>query len=368
MSPPMNPASTRPVNFSAGPAILPPEVLEEASRGVVALPEVGLSILEISHRSKPFEAILADAHARLRRLLGVPDTHDIIFLQGGARGQFAQLPLNFLRAGEWAAYVDTGVWAKGAWEEAVRLGDARVVASGEASRYTELPDLSGLRLEGPLAYVHTTSNNTIFGTEWLDLPDFGARRHVSDMSSDFLSRPVDVSRFACIYAGAQKNAGPAGVTIVILDRAWMAEAREDIPLIWRYETQSKQDSMYNTPPCFAIYVVGLVAKWLEERGGLAWMERENEAKAALVYDAIARRPDVYRAVVPRPEHRSRMNLTFRLPTEDHEKRFVKEAEAAGLSGLKGHRSVGGLRASLYNAMPRSGVERLVDFMDRFSVG
>ena len=358
--------SHRPVNFAAGPAILAPEVLSAAARGVEALPDLGLSILEISHRWPTFDAIIGDARDRLRRLLGVPETHDILFLQGGARAQFAQVPLSFLRPGQQASYVLTGAWSKYALKEAGVLGQASVLATGEDGNFSELPSLADAALPPDTAYVHTTSNNTIFGTQWQELPDFGGARHVCDMSSDILSRPIDVGRFGLVYAGAQKNLGPAGVTLVIIDKAWMAEARDDIPSIWQYRVQAAKDSMFNTPPCFAIYVCGLAARWLEELGGVPAIQARNEQKAAMVYELIDASGGFYRGHVARAEHRSRMNVTWRTADPELEPRFVKEAEAEGLKGLKGHRSVGGLRASIYNAMPVEGVERLVDFMQRFA--
>ncbi|MCB9728646.1 MAG: 3-phosphoserine/phosphohydroxythreonine transaminase [Deltaproteobacteria bacterium] len=358
--------SARPINFSPGPAILPLSVLEEAARGLVALEGLGLSILEISHRSPTFEAILAEARDGLRRLLDVPDSHEILFLQGGARGQFAQIPLNFLIPGSRAAIVVTGVWGEGAFEEAQRLGDAFVLATGAESRYAVLPDLSEVSVPEGTAYVHTTSNNTVVGSQWHPMPDFGPVPHISDMSSDILSRPIDVSRYALIYAGAQKNMGPSGLTVVIIDRRFMAAGRSDIPEIWQYRAQAAKDSMLNTPPTFAIYVLGLVTRWLEERGGVAAMAQENAAKAAAVYGAIEASGGFYRPAVTMPDHRSQMNVTFRIADEALEKRFVAEAEAAGLVGLKGHRIVGGLRASLYNAMPLAGAQRLAAFMDEFA--
>lgn len=357
---------SRPVNFSAGPAILPPAVLEQASRDVLALDDVGLSILEISHRSPSFEAVLAEARERITRLLAIPDTHDVLFLQGGARAQFAQVPLNFLRHEQCAAYVDTGVWSRGAVEEAQRVGSATVLASGEASGYSALPEVLTGDLGDATAYVHTTSNNTIYGTQWQTLPQFGPHRHVCDMSSDIFSRPVDVGAFGLIYAGAQKNAGPAGVTLVIAEKEWMAQAREDIPTIWRYETQAKKGSTYNTPPVFPIYVVGLVARWLEQQGGIAAAVMRNEAKADLLYDTMARSGGTYTPTVSDPTHRSRMNVTWRISDQALEPVFVSEAAAAGLSGLKGHRLVGGIRASIYNAMPMDGCERLAAFMEDFA--
>ncbi len=358
----------RTINFSPGPSIVHPTVLTEAAAALSGLPEVhGLSIVEISHRLPFFEKVVADTEAALRRLLSVPDTHVILFLQGGARGQFAQVPLNWLVPGTHAAYIDTGVWARAAYDDAVTLGDARIVATGKDSGYTALPDLSTLALAPGCAYVHTTSNNTIYGTQYpLDgrWPDFGDVPHVCDMSSDILSRPLDVSKFKLIYAGAQKNAGISGVTLCILERQWMEQARKDIPSIWQYRVQHANDSMYNTPPTFAIYVTLLTCRWLESLGGLPAVAAINERKAQLLYAAIDGSDGFYRGMV-RPSDRSRMNVTFRLANEDLEKRFVAACEAAGLHHLKGHRKAGGIRASIYNAMPLEGVERLVDFMQDF---
>ncbi|TNF35886.1 MAG: 3-phosphoserine/phosphohydroxythreonine transaminase [Deltaproteobacteria bacterium] len=357
--------ATRPVNFSPGPAILAPPVLEQAARAVVALDGVGLSILEISHRSATFEKILADARDGIRRLMGVPDTHEILFLQGGARGQFAQLALNFLKPGVAGAYVDTGAWSRYALEEAGTLGETYALASSKEQGYTVLPPLAGLAPRAGTGFVHTTSNNTIYGTQWQDLPDFGDVPHICDMSSDIMSRPVDVSRFKMIYAGAQKNAGPSGVTLVIIDRDFMESARKDIPKIWQYRIQAKKGSMFNTPPTFAIYAVGLVTQWLEAQGGVPGITAVNEKKARLLYDAIDGSDGYYKANVAAWEHRSRMNVTWRLTSEELEKTFIAEAGAAGLSSLKGHRDAGGLRASLYNQLPLEGVERLVEFMQAF---
>lgn len=357
---------TRPVNFSPGPAIVAPEVLEQAASALMGVPEVqGLSVVEISHRLPWFEGVVAETRDRLRRLMGIPDTHAILFLQGGARGQFAQVPLNWLRPGTVGAYIDTGVWSKAAIDEARTLGEVQVIASGESEGYRRLPALEGVALPERTAYVHTTSNNTIYGTQWPELPDFGAVPHVVDISSDILARPIDVSRFALLYAGAQKNAGVSGVTIAIIDKAWMAAAREDIPAIWQYRVQDAHDSMFNTPPTFAIYVTLCVCRWLEELGGVAAMAARNEEKARIVYAAIDGSDGFYRGVVTEPRHRSRMNATFRLPSEALEKTFVAEAEAAGLHHLKGHRKAGGIRASLYNALPVEGAERLAEFMRDF---
>lgn len=357
--------SERPINFSAGPAILDPSVLLQASKDVVALEGLGLSILEISHRSPSFDAIMVATKSRIRRLLAIPETHELLFLQGGARCQFAQIPLNFLNPGQQAAYVTSGRWAKGAIDEANTLGEAFELATSADAQFTELPTLPTEELPASCAYAHTTSNNTIYGTQWQDLPDFGSTRHVCDMSSDIFSRPIDVSRFGLIYAGAQKNAGPAGVTLVIVEKAWIDEGRRDIPVIWQYRTQAAKGSMYNTPPVFAIYCVGLVAKWLEDLGGLNVIANRNERKASLIYDTIASSDGFYQANVADPSHRSRMNVAWRLADASLEPLFVAQAAEAGLSGLKGHSSVGGVRASIYNAMPEEGVAKLVAFMDDF---
>jgi len=357
--------SNRPVNFSAGPAILDQSVLAQASKDILALDGLGLSVLEISHRSPTYDKIITETYACLRRLMNIPDTHELLFLQGGARGQFAQIPLNFLGGDKRAAYVDTGKWSKGAIEEAAIAGNSFVMASSEDQNYSCLPELPSEITGGPCEYVHTTSNNTIYGTQWRNLPDFGDTRHVCDMSSDIMSRPVDISRFSLIYAGAQKNAGPAGVTLVIVEKAWMETGRSDIPVIWQYRTQANKQSMYNTPPAFAIYCVGLVAKWLEGLGGVEAITETNERKAGHLYGAMESSNGFYRPTVTDPSHRSLMNVTWRLANPELEPVFVAQAAEEGLSGLKGHRSAGGIRASIYNAMPESGVERLVDFMAKF---
>lgn len=361
----------RPFNFSPGPSIVPPEVIEGAIAALQGVPEMlGLSIVEVSHRLPWFEGIVAQTEQALRELLAIPDSYAVLLLQGGARQQFAQVPMSWLTPGKVAAYVDTGVWARAAYDDAVTLGDARIVASGEASGYTALPDLGAVTWPENLAYVHTTSNNTIYGTQWGvpgqagNWPDFGEVPHVCDMSSDILARPLDISKFKMIYAGAQKNAGISGVTILIIERDFMEAGRKDIPSIWQYRVQEKNQSMYNTPPTLAIYTTLLTCRWLAERGGVAGAMARNEEKAGLLYAALDGSDGFYRGNV-RASDRSRMNVTFRLPSEALEKRFLAEGEAAGLHHLKGHRKAGGIRASLYNAMPKAGVEALVAFMDEF---
>ena len=355
-------------NFSAGPAVLPEEVLLEARENLLSLGSTGIGILEISHRSKEFEAILGETEADLRSLLGLPDAFKILFLSGGATLQFSMVPMNLLAAGRTADYVITGEWSKKALIEAQRVGQTHVAASTEGEQFRRIPRADELHLSESPAYVHTTSNNTIWGTQWQEEPEVKGRPLVCDMSSDFLSRPVDTERYSLIYAGAQKNAGPAGVTVVllredvlVLDKA----AQAKLPILMNYRTHLENRSLYNTPPVFAIYVVHLVLRWLKKQGGLVAMQRHNEDKARLIYDAIDAAPGFYRGHAA-ADCRSRMNLTFRLPSEELTDRFVKEAKAQGMDGLKGHRSVGGLRASVYNAFPIEGARALAGFMAEFA--
>ncbi len=353
-------------NFSAGPAVLPLPVLEQIQREMVALPGVGMSVLEISHRSKAFEAILGQADADLRALAGIPAGYKVLFLQGGASLQFSMVPMNLLGPGETADYIDTGSWAIKAIKEAQKVGTVHVAASTKSDNYTRIPAASELSLTSGAAYLHMTSNNTIEGTEFSALPDAGAAPLVSDTSSDMFSGPIDVARHALIYAGAQKNMGPAGLTLVIIREDLVARSagrKAAMPTMLNYAVHAENGSLYNTPPVFAVYVLGLVMKWLLERGGLRAMAEANAAKAARLYAEIDR-TGFYRGTA-QPADRSKMNVTFRLPSEELEKRFVADAAAAGLDGLKGHRSVGGIRASIYNAFPSEGVEALVAFMREF---
>ena len=353
-------------NFSAGPATLPVPVLEEMQRDLVALPGVGMSILEISHRSKAFEAILAETEADIRALAAIPSNYRVLFLPGGASLQFSMVPMNFLASSATADYIDGGSWAEKAIKEAKKVGTVNVAASTKGEGYTRIPGQAELKLTPGAAYVHMTSNNTIEGTEYKQLPDVGAAPLVADTSSDMFSRPLEVSRHALIYAGAQKNMGPAGVTIVIIRDDLVARSaarKSSLPTMMSYAVHAENTSLYNTPPTFAIYAVGLVMKWLAGQGGLAAIARINERKAGKLYAEIDH-TGFYRGTA-RKEHRSLMNITFRLPSEDLEKTFVKESTAAGLDGLKGHRSVGGIRASLYNAFPEAGVDELVNFMREF---
>ncbi len=355
--------ATRIYNFSAGPATLPLPVLEEVQRDLLTLPGVGMSVLEISHRSKPFDAILASAEADIRRLAGVPDNYKVLFLQGGASLQFSMVPMNLLTAGTTADYIMTGVWSQKALGEAKRVGATSVAATTEGDRFTRVPAQGDLKLTPGAAYVHMTSNNTIFGTEWSALPDVGDAPLVSDASSDIFSGPIDVAKHGLIYAGAQKNLGPSGVTLVIIREDLLARSASTLPSMLSYAVQAEGGSRYNTPPTFGIYMLGLVIKWILAQGGLAEMAKLNARKAGKLYAAIDG-GGFYRGTAQKAS-RSRMNVTFRLPSEELEKTFIQEATAAGFDGLKGHRSVGGIRASIYNAFPEAGIDGLVSFMQEF---
>lgn len=357
------PATTRIFNFSAGPAVMPLPVLEQAQRDLVALPGVGMSVLEISHRSKPFEDILAQAIADLRTLAGIDERYRILMLQGGASLQFSMVPMNLLGAGQAADYIDTGSWADKAATEARKVGTVNVTGSTKADKYTRVPAPRELTLTTGAAYVHITTNNTIEGTEWHSLPDVGDAPLVADASSDILSRPIDVNRFGLLYAGAQKNLGPSGVTLVIVRDDLLARSPDSLPVMLNYRVQAEHNSLYNTPPTFGIYLLGLTMKWLISQGGLPAIAAVNERRAAKLYAEIDR-TGFYHGTAAK-ESRSRMNVTFRLPSEELEKRFEQEATASGLDGLKGHRSVGGMRASIYNAFPEEGVDTLLEFMREF---
>jgi phosphoserine aminotransferase len=356
-------ATNRIFNFSAGPAVLPPEVLQEAQQNLLALPGVGMSILEISHRSKPFEDILAGAEADLRALAGIPGNYKVLFLQGGASLQFSMVPMNLLPAGGSADYIVTGSWSQKAVKEARRVGTVKIAATTEAENFTRIPKQQELTLDPNAAYLHYTTNNTIFGTEYHEVPDAGDVPLVSDTSSDMFSRPIDVSKFALIYAGAQKNLAPAGATLVIIREDLLERTPSALPTMLQYPVHVENGSMYNTPPVFTIYVMRLVLAWLLKQGGLAAIEEKNIRKAGKLYGEIDR-TGFYKGHAQK-DSRSRMNITFRLPSEDLEKKFAKDATAAGLDGLKGHRSVGGLRASMYNAFPEEGADALVQFMQEF---
>jgi phosphoserine aminotransferase len=350
------------LNFSAGPAVLPEPVLEEARRDLMELPGVGMSVLEVSHRSAAFDRILEQAEADLRTLAALSDDFHVLFLQGGASQQFAMAPMNLLGPDGVADYTLTGSWAKKAAAEAAKFGRVNICATTEAEGFTRVPTPEELRLTPGSAYLHVTSNNTIVGTQWPAMPEVGDTPLVVDASSDLLCRPVD-GRYGLIYAGAQKNLGPAGLTLVIIRKDLAERGPDGLPTTLRYGVAAKHGSRFNTPPVFAIYLFGLVMRWLLDAGGLAAMETRNGRKAALLYAQIDR--GGFYGGTAQPGSRSLMNVTFRLPTPELDALFVAQATAAGLSGLKGHRSVGGQRASIYNAFPEAGVATLVEFMAEF---
>jgi phosphoserine aminotransferase len=354
---------TRIFNFSAGPAVLPVEVLEEAQRDLLSLPGVGMSILEISHRSKAFDDVIEGCEADLRALAGIPSNYHVLFLQGGASLQFSMVPMNLLPPGGSADYIVTGSWSQKAVKEAKRVGSVKIAGSTESENFARVPKQSELTLDPNAAFVHITTNNTIFGTEWQALPDVGSVPLVADTSSDMYSRPIDVSKYGLIYAGAQKNLGPSGLTLVIVRDDLAKRGPASLPTMLQYGVHVENKSMYNTPPVFGVYVMRLVLKWLIKEGGLAAIEKKNVRKAQKLYAEIDR-TGFYRGHAHK-DSRSLMNVTFRLPSEELEKKFAKDSTAAGLDGLKGHRSVGGLRASIYNAFPEAGVDALISFMQEF---
>ncbi len=352
-------------NFNAGPGTLPLPVLEQAQAELLNYRGTGMSVMEMSHRSAPFEDIIQGAEADLRALLGIPAGYSVLFLQGGATLQFAMLPMNLRPAGASADYILTGAWATAAYKEAAKGGAARAAGSTKDANFNRVPTQAELNLDPQAAYLHFTTNETIQGVEWPQAPTAPEGVPlVADSSSDFLSRPMDVARYGLIYAGAQKNLGPAGVTLVIVRDDLLQRVPANLPLMLDYRLQAENKSLYNTPPCFTIYVVGLVLKWLRELGGLEAVARRNAVKAGLLYSAIDESGGFYRGHAE-PASRSNMNLTFRLPSEDLEKQFVKQSEAEGFAGLKGHRTVGGIRASVYNAFPTEGSAALASFMQEF---
>ncbi len=356
--------SERVFNFNPGPATLPLPVLEEAQSQLLNFNNTGMSILEISHRSKDYEAVNFEAESLLKELLGVPDNYRVLFIQGGASTQFAAVPLNLLPEGRTADYILTGSWAEKAYQEAAKFGKIHIAASSKEENYSRIPRAGEIQLSSDPAYVHICSNNTIFGTQWQEFPEFGEIPLVADMSSDILSRQFDPGKFALIYAGAQKNLGPAGVTVVIIRSDLLESVPSTVPTMLRYPVHAKNNSLYNTPPVFAVYMVHLVLKWIKANGGLAAVEARNREKARYIYQAIDDSNGFYSGHA-KQDSRSLMNITFRLPSEDLEKAFVSEATKQGFVGLKGHRSVGGIRASVYNAMPMAGCAALANFMSDF---
>jgi len=351
-------------NFNPGPSTLPLPALEKCQSEMLDYKGTGMSIIEISHRSKEFEAVLADTQALLKELMAIPGNYKIIFLGGGASLQFAMVPMNFIAKGGSADYIVTGEWAKRAIKEANLIAKARAAGSSEDAQFTYLPAESALQLDPQAAYVHLTSNNTIYGTQYHRFPEVEGKFLIADMSSDILSHTVDVSKFAMIYAGAQKNLGPAGGTVCIIRDDLAATANAGLPTMLAYETHLKNNSLYNTPPVFAIYIMQLTLQWVKEQGGLAAVEKVNRAKAELLYQTIDDSDGFFRGTV-RPDSRSWMNVPIRMASEELETEFIGEAKKQGLYGLKGHRSVGGIRVSMYNAMPLAGIEKLTNFMKQF---
>lgn len=354
---------TRVFNFSAGPAALPEPVLRQAAAEMLDWQGSGMSVMEMSHRGKEFIAIAQDAEARLRRLLAVPANYKVLFMQGGAIAENAIVPMNMLRGHAGADYIDTGEWSKKSLKEAQKYGRVNVAASAADTGYTSIPARASWKLDPDAGYVHICSNETIGGVQYHFVPDTGAVPLVADMSSDILSRPVDVSKFGLIYGGAQKNIGPAGLTIVIVRDDLLGGALPCTPTAFDYKTVAENESMYNTPPTYAIYIAGLVFQWIEERGGLEAMAEHNRKKAALLYDHLDG-SRFFSSAVAR-DCRSWMNVPFKTPSEALDAAFIKGAEARGMVQLKGHRVVGGMRASIYNAMPLEGVQALVAYMQAF---
>ena len=352
-------------NFNAGPAALPRPVMEQVQAELLDYHGRGTSIMEMSHRSKEFEAINTRAEANFKRLIGVGDGYRALFLQGGASTQFALVPMNFLPRGGTADYVVTGTWGEKAIEEAAPFGTGHLAASTKAGNYNRLPAPGEIKLSEDPSYVHLCSNETIQGVQFADFPDLGDAPLVADMSSDILSRPIDAGRFALIYAGAQKNLGPSGLAVVLVRESFLERSNKGVPTILRYATHAKNNSLYHTPPMFAVYVLDLVLQWLDGLGGVAAIAEVNEAKAAAIYDAIDGSGGYYKGHAE-PAARSRMNITFRLPSEGLEKQFVAETQAAGMVGLGGHRSVGGIRASIYNAIDLPSCRALAQFMGDFA--
>jgi phosphoserine aminotransferase len=353
----------RVLNFSPGPATLPESVLMRAQKEMLDCNGSGMSVMEMSHRSKVFEDILQKTQDTLRELMRIPANYKILFLQGGAWSQFSMVPLNLFRKTKKADYVLTGEWAKKAIGEARRYGEVNVVASSEPDNFNHIPEIKKEKCNNNADYFHYTHNNTIFGTRFTFIPETGNVPLICDMSSSILSEELDVSRFGLIYAGAQKNMGPAGVTLVIIREDLIGAALDITPTMFNYKVHAENNSLFNTPPCYSIYICGLVFEWIKDLGGIKVMEKINKEKAGLIYKFLDNSA-LFKGTVQMKD-RSLMNIPFVLPTEELNKKFITEAEAAGLVNLKGHRSVGGMRASIYNAMPKEGIEKLVDFMNKF---
>lgn len=351
------------INFSAGPSMLPLSVLERAASEMTNYKDSGMSVMEMSHRSKVFIQIFEEAKEKFRKALNIPDTHEILFLQGGASSQFSMVPLNLIGKTNKADYAVTGNFSSVAMKEAKKYGDIRIAASSEDKNHTYTPAQSVLDLDPSASYFYYCDNNTVYGTEWNYVPDTGLVPLVCDMSSNILSKPIDASKYGIIFAGAQKNMAPAGLTVVIIRKDLAGFELPYTPVMMNYKTMIDKDSMYNTPPCWCIYILGLVLDWLEDLGGVAEMEKINKIKSGMLYDCLDH--SKLFAAAAEKEARSRMNVTFRASTEELAAAFIKESEKAGMTNLKGHRSVGGMRASIYNAMPMEGVERLCALIDKF---
>lgn len=356
--------SERIYNFSAGPAILPEEVLKEAQEQLFVYKNTGMSVMEMSHRSKAFDEIFKGAQNDLRKLLNIDENYEILFLQGGATLQFSMVPLNLMPPANKADYIITGSWAKKAVKEAKRVGEVNIAGTSESENFTRIPKQNELNLNQEASYLHFTSNNTIYGTEFKSEPKAGAVPLVCDASSDFLHKPIDINKYGILYAGAQKNMGPAGATVVIIKKDLFDRSADSLHTYLNYKIHAGKDSLYNTPPTFTVYIIGLVYKWLLNMGGLDAMYKLNSDKAAILYDYIDESEGFYKGTAEK-EDRSLMNVTFRLKSEELEKKFIAESTEKGFSGLKGHRSVGGIRASIYNAFPKKGVSDLVEFMKDF---
>lgn len=356
--------ANRVYNFNPGPATLPLSVLEEAQRELLDFKGTGMSVMEISHRSKEYEELNTETENLFKEILNAPGNYRVLFMGGGASAQFALVPMNMLSPETEADYIITGNFAEKAYEEATRIGKVNIAATTKPTNFDRIPKPEEVKLSKAPVYVHITSNNTIFGTQWRTLPEFKGVSLVADMSSDILSRPFDVSKFDLIYAGAQKNLGPAGVTVVLINPALLEKANKNLPVIFQYGTFTKNNSLYNTPAAFAVYVMNLILKWIKNNGGLTAMGKRNQEKAALIYEAMDHSGGFYKGNAQK-EYRSLMNITYNLPSEDLNKAFVSEAKKAGLIGLGGHRLVGGIRASVYNAMPVEGCRTLVEFMKDF---
>lgn len=357
--------SNRIWNFNPGPATLPLPVLEKAKLELPDYGGTGMAVMELSHRSKEYSAIHEQCGQLMVKIFGIPDNFKVLFLQGGASLQFAMIPMNLLKHGSSADYIVTGSWSKKALKEAKIQGAANVAASSEESNFNRVPKQNELKLDPNAAYCHITSNNTIAGTQYHNFPATGNVPLVADMSSDILSRKIQFDQFGLIYAGAQKNLGPSGVTVVIIRKDLIESGREDIPIILQYRTHAEKDSLYNTPPTYSIYLVKLVLEWVKSMGGLSAVENRNREKADMLYHLIDSNPDFFKGAAEK-ESRSLMNVTLRLPSEDLEAQFISEAKKAGFGGLKGHRSVGGIRVSIYNALEPEGVKQLTDFMKDFA--